>query len=73
MIVAVHLPSNASVGLSIDQVSDFDQFFHADFRPKRYYLQSYSETISPGDASEFHLFLRLVPKLRGHGTSTVST
>ena len=30
------LPSNAGVGLSIDQVSDFDQLLHADIRPKRY-------------------------------------
>ena len=30
------LPSNAYVGLSIDHVSDFDQYLHADIRPKWY-------------------------------------
>ena len=34
------LPSNANDGLSIDHVSDFDQFLHADIRPKRYNYSS---------------------------------
>ena len=32
------LPANAEVGLSIDEVSDSDQFLHAAIRLKRYWV-----------------------------------